>query len=245
MSSITCPSCHMAAPAGAIFCDNCGYDLRTVSGAAAPPIPPTQLVSDSGSAEIICPNCRHSNIVGAAFCENCGSQLTQPAPAPVKPVQAPVPAPVAAPSPPVSPVPAPKVVPPTPPSDVDTLVDESSMARSPAPVLDSIPGRLVIQSLNISIPIPSGKQTVVIGREDPVSGIFPDIDLDPHGGHEAGVGRRHAQLVLQAGQILLEDLDSVNGTVVNKVKLLPHKPQPLQHGDEVRFGKMVLIYMSK
>ena len=122
---------------------------------------------------------------------------------------------------------------------------DTPVAHPPAPVVGSIPGRLVIQSLNISIPIPSGKPTVVIGREDPVSGIFPDIDLDPHGGHEAGVGRRHAQLVLQGGQILLEDLDSVNGTVVNKVKLLPHKPQPLQHGDEVRFGKMVLIYMSK
>ncbi len=45
MSSIICPSCHMAAPAGAIFCDNCGYDLRTVSVAATPPIPPTQLVT--------------------------------------------------------------------------------------------------------------------------------------------------------------------------------------------------------
>jgi pSer/pThr/pTyr-binding forkhead associated (FHA) protein len=244
MSSIICPSCHMAAPAGAIFCDNCGYDLRTVSAAATPPIPPTQLVTDSGSAEIICPNCRHSNIVGSVFCENCGSQLTQPAPSPVKPVQALVPAPVATP-PPVPPTPAPVVVPPTPPSDVDTLVGDTPVARPAAPVEGSIPGRLVIQSLNISIPIPSGKQTVVIGREDPVSGIFPDIDLDPHGGHEAGVGRRHAQLLLQSGQILLEDLDSVNGTVVNKVKLLPHKTQPLQHGDEVRFGKMVLIYMSK
>ena len=244
MSSITCPSCHMAAPAGAIFCDNCGYDLRTVN-AASPPLPPTQLVQDSGSAEIICPNCRHSNIVGSAFCENCGSQLTQITPPPVKPVQHPAPAPAAAPLPPVPPAPTPKVVPPTPPSEADTLVGEAPTAHPPAPVLESIPGRFVIQSLNISIPIPSGKQIVVIGREDPVSGVFPDIDLDLHGGHEAGVGRRHAQLVLQGGQVLLEDLDSVNGTVVNKVKLLPHKPQPVQHGDEVRFGKMLLIYMSK
>ncbi len=244
MSSITCPSCHMAAPAGAIFCDNCGYDLRTVN-AASPPLPPTQLVQDSGSAEIICPNCRHSNIVGSAFCENCGSQLTQITPPPVKPVQTPAPAPAAAPLPPVPLAPTPKVVPPTPPSEADTLVGEAPTAHPPAPVLEFIPGRFVIQSLNISIPIPSGKQIVVIGREDPVSGVFPDIDLDLHGGHEAGVGRRHAQLVLQGGQVLLEDLDSVNGTVVNKVKLLPHKPQPVQHGDEVRFGKMLLIYMSK
>ncbi len=245
MSSVICPSCHMAAPAGAIFCDNCGYDLRTVSAAATPPVPPTQLVADSSAGEIVCPNCRHSNIIGSAFCENCGSKLTQVAPAPAQPAQPPAPAPVAPPAAP--PPPVPKVSPPTPPAPADTLVDEKPMARppAPAPALDSIPGRLVIQSLNISIPIPSGKQTVVIGREDPVSGIFPDIDLDPHGGHEAGVGRRHAQLVLQGGQVMLEDLDSVNGTVVNKVKLLPHKPQPLQPGDELRFGKMVLTYMGK
>jgi hypothetical protein len=234
----------MAATAGAIFCDNCGYDLRTVSAAAAPPLPPTQLATDSASSAIICPNCRHSNIVGSAFCENCGSQLSQLASPPPKPNQPEVLAPAAA-QQPARPVPAPKVVPPTPPSDVDTLVADSPVAPPLASAVESIPGRLVIQSLNISIPIPSGKQVVVIGREDPVSGIFPDIDLDPHGGHEGGVGRRHAQLVLQGGQVLLEDLDSVNGTVVNKVKLLPHKPQPLQHGDEVRFGKMVLIYMGK
>ena len=246
MSTITCPSCHMAAPAGAIFCDNCGYDLRTVAPAAPPPLPPTQLFPDSGSAELVCPNCRHANIIGSAFCENCGSQLTQLASPPPRPIQPPMPAPVATPPQPVVPLPpAPKVVPPTPPSKEDTLVDVSPAAPSPAPAKDFFPGRLVIQSQNISIPIPSGKQTVVIGREDPVSGIFPDIDLDLHGGHESGVGRRHAQLVLQGGQVLLEDLDSVNGTVVNKVKLQPHKPQPLQHGDEVRFGKMVLIYMGK
>ena len=46
MSSIICPSCHMAAPAGAIFCDNCGYDLRTINASATPPIPPTQLVTE-------------------------------------------------------------------------------------------------------------------------------------------------------------------------------------------------------
>jgi pSer/pThr/pTyr-binding forkhead associated (FHA) protein len=128
---------------------------------------------------------------------------------------------------------------------VDTLVDETPAVRPAAPAPNATPGRLVIQSLNISIPIPTGKDIIVIGREDPVSGIFPEIDLDPHGGHEAGVGRRHAQLRLQAGQVLLEDLDSVNGTVINRVKLAPHKPQPLQHGDEVRLGKMVLIYMGK
>jgi pSer/pThr/pTyr-binding forkhead associated (FHA) protein len=249
MSSKICPSCHMPAPAGAIFCDNCGYDLRTVGVASSPPLPVTQLTPQAPS-EIICPSCRHSNIVGAAFCENCGSQLTQLAPPEARPTppEAETPSPYEAPKPPFPPQqPAPRVVPPTPPSSVDTLVDEMTIVTPPVvtPIEKFIPGRLVIQSSNISIPIPSGKDIVVIGREDPVSGIFPEIDLDPHGGHEAGVGRRHAQLLMRGGQVLLEDLDSVNGTVINKVKLLPNHPQPLQDGDEVRLGKMVIIYMVK
>jgi pSer/pThr/pTyr-binding forkhead associated (FHA) protein len=90
---------------------------------------------------------------------------------------------------------------------------------APAPVQYAAPvyeltGRLLVQRTNTSLPIPSGKQVAVIGREDPVSGIFPAIDLDPFGAQEDGVGRQHAQLVLQNGQTCLEDLDSVNGTFV-------------------------------
>jgi pSer/pThr/pTyr-binding forkhead associated (FHA) protein len=110
---------------------------------------------------------------------------------------------------------------------------------------ESIPGRLIIKEQNISLPIPSGSQSVVIGREDPVSGVFPDLDLDPHGGHEAGVGRRHAQLIMQNGQIFIEDLDSVNGTAVNKQRIEARKPHPIQNGDEIRLGKMILTYASK
>ncbi|MCZ7553077.1 MAG: hypothetical protein M5U05_10915 [Anaerolineales bacterium] len=47
----------------------------------------------------------------------------------------------------------------------------------------SIPGRLVIVETNVSLAIPPGSQSIIIGREDPVSGVFPDLDLDPHGGH--------------------------------------------------------------
>ena len=49
--------------------------------------------------------------------------------------------------------------------------------------------------------------------------------------------------LVESGQILLEDLDSVNGTSVNKQRLSPRKPHPIKHGDELRFGKLVLVYM--
>jgi len=83
---------------------------------------------------------------------------------------------------------------------------------------------------------------VVIGREDPVSGIFPDIDTDQFGGQEAGVGRKHAQLIVQGGQVYMEDLNSVNGTFVNKQKVTPQQPLPLNDGDEIRMGKLVIVY---
>jgi pSer/pThr/pTyr-binding forkhead associated (FHA) protein len=110
--------------------------------------------------------------------------------------------------------------------------------------LISIPGRFVIQETQVSLPIPSGKQEIILGREDPVSSVFPDIDLDPHAGHEAGVGRRHARLIIRSGQVFIEDLDSVNGTAVNRQRIPAHQPVPLKTGDEVRLGKMALMYFT-
>jgi uncharacterized Zn finger protein (UPF0148 family) len=229
MSAVACPNCRTPAPPGAIFCDNCGYDLRTVSPSAQQPVPPTFLVPQGEAGEIICPNCQHNNIAGSAFCENCGTQLSQ-----VKPqAQAPAPAQAAAQKP---------YQPPMQPAA--PLATPAQAAQPPAAPAGFVTGRLVIQESNISLSIPGGKQTVIIGREDPVSGVFPDIDLDPHGGHEAGVGRRHAQLVAQGGQVYIEDLDSVNGTIVNKQKITPHQPYLLRSGDEFRLGKMALVYYT-
>jgi len=225
MASITCPNCNTLAPPGAMFCDNCGYDLRTVGTSAPEPVAPTYMVPLSDEEEIACPTCNHINIAGSAFCENCGAKLPLVKPTP-QPQYPPTPEPLFPESPPP---PAPSLEP---------------IIEPPSASADSINGRFVVQASNTSIQIPPGKQTVVIGREDPVSGIFPDIDLDPYGGHDAGVGRRHAQLVLQGGQVCIEDLESVNGTVVNKQKLSPRQPQPLKNGDELRIGKMVLIYIS-
>jgi len=258
MSAIICPSCKTPAPQGAIFCDNCGYDLRTVTavddsnraapGAGALPTPPAYAAADQGQFRatgdlslpkgmIVCSGCGHANMAGSAFCENCGMQLAR---TPKMPEEAA--------NPPLAPTP--------PAAELDflaeTLVEEKKASGGAAAgglqagsAPSTITGRLVILDSQQSLPILPGHQVVVIGREDPVSGIFPEIDLDPHGGHEAGVGRKHAQLLIQNGQLFIEDLDSVNGTVVNKQRLEPRKPHPVNSGDELRFGKMVLVYYAK
>ena len=235
MSVITCPSCNTPAPPGAIFCDNCGYDLRTVAPSGQQPLPPTQLAQKSDSGEIICPTCQYPNIAGSAFCENCGAQLS--------PVQPPPQRPAPPESPPITPEDQATYAAPSPPREASEATADMQTVSSPSAV-ESIEGRLVIKDTNVVLTIPPGKQLIVMGREDPVSGIFPDIDFDPHNGHEAGVGRRHAQLILQGGQVYVEDLDSVNGTAVNKQRLSSRQPHPLNDGDELRLGKMVMIYYA-
>jgi len=88
----------------------------------------------------------------------------------------------------------------------------------------------------------TGKAEILVGREDPVSGVFPDVDLTPHGGEEGGVSRRHAKLTARGNQWLIEDLNSVNFTFVNKQKLKPGVPQPLNDGDQIRAGRVLLTF---
>lgn len=119
---------------------------------------------------------------------------------------------------------------------------------SPPPVgydpgLSACPqGRLVVQTTNATILFPPGKSKLLIGREDPVSSVFPDIDMTNYGGDEGGVSRSHAQIYMQGGQLVIEDLQSVNFTFVNKQKLTPYEPYPLNDGDTIRLGRVKLSY---
>ncbi|MDZ7261298.1 MAG: FHA domain-containing protein, partial [candidate division KSB1 bacterium] len=89
----------------------------------------------------------------------------------------------------------------------------------------------------LEIPLPQ-KLEVIIGREDPASNIFPDIDTTTYGGNLCGVSRRHARIVLQGNQYFIEDLNSVNSTFVNKIKLAPKQRFPLNDGDELILGRL-------
>jgi pSer/pThr/pTyr-binding forkhead associated (FHA) protein len=51
---------------------------------------------------------------------------------------------------------------------------------------------------------------------------------------------RHAQLVLSGGVVVLEDLNSTNGTYLNEEPLVG--PTPLHAGDRVRIGDSEFVY---
>jgi serine/threonine-protein kinase len=87
------------------------------------------------------------------------------------------------------------------------------------------------------------KENNLVGRSDPHSNIFPEIDLskfDP----ETKISRRHARIWREGDTFLVEDLGSVNGTVINdSVRLGPRQPRALENGDKLRLGETTLHFL--
>ena len=108
---------------------------------------------------------------------------------------------------------------------------------SPPPVT----ARLVLAD-GSEIILPPGKSEYIIGREDPVSNIFPEIDLTPYGGELGGVSRQHAKIVHIGNQWSIVDLNSTNHTRVNGQRIEPQTPTPLSDGTKLQFGRLVATF---
>ncbi len=99
---------------------------------------------------------------------------------------------------------------------------------------------LINRQVNINIP---DQDEVIIGRT--YRGKVADVDLGPEGGANAGVSRHHARLSRQDDNWHIHDLDSLNGTYVNNVKIKPGSaPTPLRNGDEIRCGRLSLLFLT-
>jgi hypothetical protein len=154
------------------------------------------------------------------------------APAPSAPVAEAAPAPAlstAVTEPPPAPPPAPPVAP----------------AVAPAVAGGVAPGvapRLLIEENGTELPLPTDKREIIIGREDPISGIFPEIDLTPYGGESGGVSRQHARINHDAGQWTVTDLNSTNYTRVDGTKIDPSVPVPIKDGARLQFGRVAVMF---
>ena len=97
--------------------------------------------------------------------------------------------------------------------------------------------KLVLADTGEEIGLPE-KDEILVGREDPVSSIFPDIDTTPYSGEEDGVSRKHARIFQQGSEYYVEDLNSINSTFLNKTKLEPNAPNVITDGDELMLGRL-------
>lgn len=90
------------------------------------------------------------------------------------------------------------------------------------------------------------KESNLLGRRDPMSNIFPEVDLskfDP----QTKISRKHARIWREGDVYMLEDLGSSNGTVLSSsingsIRLLPRQPHVLSHGDKVKLGDTTLRF---
>lgn len=128
-----CPACSHENVDGTTFCEMCGEDLQSTSGAAPVAAGGSTPVAGSGT-EIKCPACENMNPAENVVCEICGTDLhaadadadasIPAAPMPAAPISAVPSTPVAATTDTVS-------TPVTPPSSVPDLADVAAPATTP------------------------------------------------------------------------------------------------------------------
>ena len=99
------------------------------------------------------------------------------------------------------------------------------------PAVQQRDARLVVLSNGQIIPLKG--ELMVVGRQDPTLGIYPEVNLA-----DKTVGRRHAYLRNQQGTYTVEDLNALNKTRLNGVTLTPHEERTLKDGDVLRFGSV-------
>ena len=209
---------------------------------------------------IICPSCRTPHVQGTLFCEQCGSSLIGVVPVDTSASEPWTPATEAsavagsesggasgsagAAAPPANGNAA-AVVAPTENLEAEapgTLPLPATIApESGRLVTGTVPTRLRVLVLNTGRLTDWIEEDVIhVGRLDRSAGVFPEIDLENDGGHNAGVSRRHVRILRQPDGYYVEDLGSINGTFLNRRRLSPGAPAELKDGDELRLGNIVL-----
>jgi hypothetical protein len=111
-----------------------------------------------------------------------------------------------------------------------------------------VPDRLppnVIALQVVSDPAPilipyQSQQRIILGRDLP-EGDFYAVDLSSHRAQVLGVSRQHAVIHIADDDCMLEDLNSSNGTWLNEARLLPQQPVPLEKGDLIRLGHLMIF----
>lgn len=191
---------------------------------------------------IVCKECGQENMEGLEYCDGCGARLEASAVA----ESAPAPeaeAPVLKGRSIERPYEGPALE--TQAAELGEEAPVPEAEAAPAPVQEEPTPTPQMVKVTITRGGTLGKEFLLqkgdnlVGRWDPDSGAFPEVDLeadDP----EARVSRKHA-LIRVGEQVTIEDIGSLNGTYVNRgPRLEPGTPVTLKDGDEIIIGKTFL-----
>ncbi|MCB1024303.1 MAG: FHA domain-containing protein, partial [Acidobacteria bacterium] len=91
------------------------------------------------------------------------------------------------------------------------------------------------------------KDDNLLGRRDPISDIFPEVDLSKYD-PQTKISRKHARIWRDGDKFMLEDLNSSNGTLLRSprsesIRLTPHQSHVLTNGDKIQMGDTILHFL--
>ena len=113
---------------------------------------------------------------------------------------------------------------------------------APALQVDARPKLVVLrgEKLNVHYPIYPGKNYIGRTDEKPV-----DIDLESQESPDRILcSRQHAVITFENGLLSIEDLNSLNGTFVNRTRIHPGQIRTLQVNDVIQIGTVHLKVLA-
>jgi len=232
---VVCPFCHFENEDGALFCEQCKSDLTGVDSAPvvpvaaeAPPLPVAEAIEEAipfamADAIEVVEEVPSFPMAEMAVEEVPPLPVAEAMPEPV--VEEVAPAPIAEAVAPIAAVPV-----------------ASPVSDDPYFVSDSANPRLYVvrgQKPKVEFPILGGLNFVGRADDKPV-----DIDLeDQENPERVWASRQHAVIEFEDNKITIEDLNSSNGTFLNRNKIYPGQKMPLKANDMVQIGNIQMKVM--
>ena len=229
-----CPKGHASSDAD--YCSECGIKIQGSSAptAAAPATTPA-----------LCPSCATPRLPGARFCEVCRFDFTDPTSTSTSLAAMSAPGREAGTPPPPASMRLASVAPAATPlafaEDTDapfygknawavvtaerSLVAPDNAAAFPA---DEIP-----RSYPLDFP------ENLVGRHSARAGLHPEVPVN-----DPSVSSRHLKLCRRSGRIVLVDVGSTNGTIVNGSPVRSGVEVPLRPGDTIDLGAWTRIVLE-
>jgi hypothetical protein len=234
---IVCPFCHFENEDGALFCEQCKSDLTGVDSAPAvpvaaeaPPLPVAEAIEEAipfamaDAIEIV------EEVPSFPMAEMAVEEM------PPLPVAEAMPEAIAE---EVAPAPIAEEVAPAP---IAAAPVASPVSDDPYFVSDSANPRLYVvrgQKPKVEFPILGGLNFVGRADDKPV-----DIDLeDQENPERVWASRQHAVIEFEDNKITIEDLNSSNGTFLNRNKIYPGQKMPLKANDMVQICNIQMKVM--